>query len=1367
MAQPRHTTVSYSFAEGVAGPALKATIPTDPRPSGIVISEAKNLLLDLVARAFRPLQFDDPQDRQDAMDRDALGALGLTPSDLENEDEANGMWSEIARDIDGATPGQLAGMVAEYLGDHDLAAELETHMEKAGATGAARIGVTDEEIAASRAAAVQGLIDQGITDPAEMAELLNGGPDGGDFTTDEIADMLGEADPAEPPPPLRVGVPEGADIDETAFANRPLETAEEVAEWDEAAAPEAAVAPRAHVGELPADATDEERAAYEDERRRREERLGRQMAATATKAGKIIATSKDRYRAGAKSAVRKSADDAFARTAWGSAYASYVEELENEGVLTRTPWAAGDDIMDFVPEIPTDFQAEIDKALAAIAAANDGKSLEDLHALLLKMEEAGDLDKYAPETDEDTFGRMMANWSAGAGTGAWEYGDKFKDSVKMPNVLGMTGYYEDPAARPELADYLAEDTDGEADGEPEKTAGAGLDGLAEELTRAAGKATKAWGARFAKAWPTAIEVTMPAKSREEAQADVDAQRDQDGFIDGWVIGDGSLKPFRSQSFYEDEASFGPVGTVSGDMRRVVVPPAIARKLGLEGSPAAEHKSDGVVYLPQTDRVYGYNWNKDRSGKSLDIETFESADEDEVDTHRAERMAEGFSVSPVELRYRPRHKGMKMDAKKAKELWPTDKAERLFGDANEAALGVKDKATRADIIGDLRYGFVRLDALYVMNAAQNLQDAGLTEAADMAEALAVEIEEYTGADASESVSWRRMRGEDGRDSSAQEDFVREASAKRKSVAKAKATLRRAVQPAATKAKLGSFWVVTEPSDISTIGDIVYETDARGLILQAKGGLEPKDIVDVFTTEEEAVALGRRLMGRMGKDKKSRAVSTVRGGESRKWADLKRDYLRKRAESAKGDGEKSVKGQREAGKIGRAWATFKETVLGTISGATGGEGVDKAMAVLNSMEASFSELHQLGMSLKSAKGHGPSLRERGLKWVGNIHADSEAERALKDSGLHIVWDSLGGPLADAYVSVADFDEAVEILRGTTNPEDEPPEDFKSVKATKECRRCGKMMDAAAEQCPACGMDVPDDQNASAPVVRMTMSAKDISRKAEKKDCPECGGQVLADAASCPHCGYDFTKEQAKSAKNAMVGGDLANEQVTALHEAASEWYADEPNGTTAAILDGGKYDDPIREVLGIEPRGPIPGEAWRIVRGVYEALAEDHREKSADRKCPDCGSMMKATKDGYVCKCGYDRATNAVGKSAPYRVSALPALEAAAAGRSLLRALVAGGVRESNAAVVAISDKLDDIERLAGSLAGSTKETLRTKPGAVTVESFAALLRSAWTNLERGRATSSAEVRLAADTIRALVGEVDAMTPRLRAAAAEVL
>jgi hypothetical protein len=49
---------------------------------------------------------------------------------------------------------------------------------------------------------------------------------------------------------------------------------------------------------------------------------------------------------------------------------------------------------------------------------------------------------------------------------------------------------------------------------------------------------------------------------------------------------------------------------------------------------------------------------------------------------------------------------------------------------------------------------------------------------------------------------------------------------------------------------NFWIVTKATSVSTLNDIAFLTDAEGLIRQARGGLDEKDIVLVTLDAKEA-------------------------------------------------------------------------------------------------------------------------------------------------------------------------------------------------------------------------------------------------------------------------------------------------------------------------------------------------------------------------------------------------------------------------------------------------------------------------------------------------------------------------------------
>jgi len=57
---------------------------------------------------------------------------------------------------------------------------------------------------------------------------------------------------------------------------------------------------------------------------------------------------------------------------------------------------------------------------------------------------------------------------------------------------------------------------------------------------------------------------------------------------------------------------------------------------------------------------------------------------------------------------------------------------------------------------------------------------------------------------------------------------------------------------------AFWVVTNPTPDSTLGDILFETTLRGLERQFRGGLSIADIPTIFTDRAEAEVEARARM-----------------------------------------------------------------------------------------------------------------------------------------------------------------------------------------------------------------------------------------------------------------------------------------------------------------------------------------------------------------------------------------------------------------------------------------------------------------------------------------------------------------------------
>jgi hypothetical protein len=57
----------------------------------------------------------------------------------------------------------------------------------------------------------------------------------------------------------------------------------------------------------------------------------------------------------------------------------------------------------------------------------------------------------------------------------------------------------------------------------------------------------------------------------------------------------------------------------------------------------------------------------------------------------------------------------------------------------------------------------------------------------------------------------------------------------------------------------FFVVTKPSPVSTVEDILFPCDFERLMLQIRGGLQEDEIVGIFADEDEARLTARELVG----------------------------------------------------------------------------------------------------------------------------------------------------------------------------------------------------------------------------------------------------------------------------------------------------------------------------------------------------------------------------------------------------------------------------------------------------------------------------------------------------------------------------
>lgn len=60
------------------------------------------------------------------------------------------------------------------------------------------------------------------------------------------------------------------------------------------------------------------------------------------------------------------------------------------------------------------------------------------------------------------------------------------------------------------------------------------------------------------------------------------------------------------------------------------------------------------------------------------------------------------------------------------------------------------------------------------------------------------------------------------------------------------------------RIEKFWVVTKPGLVSELADICFETDAKGLALQFRGGLEPEEVHAIYTDREEAEKEAKRIL-----------------------------------------------------------------------------------------------------------------------------------------------------------------------------------------------------------------------------------------------------------------------------------------------------------------------------------------------------------------------------------------------------------------------------------------------------------------------------------------------------------------------------
>ena len=60
------------------------------------------------------------------------------------------------------------------------------------------------------------------------------------------------------------------------------------------------------------------------------------------------------------------------------------------------------------------------------------------------------------------------------------------------------------------------------------------------------------------------------------------------------------------------------------------------------------------------------------------------------------------------------------------------------------------------------------------------------------------------------------------------------------------------------QVGRFWVVTLPTDLSELNDILFETDLLGIMRQTLGGLKEEDIAGIYCDHDTALACACKLL-----------------------------------------------------------------------------------------------------------------------------------------------------------------------------------------------------------------------------------------------------------------------------------------------------------------------------------------------------------------------------------------------------------------------------------------------------------------------------------------------------------------------------
>lgn len=61
------------------------------------------------------------------------------------------------------------------------------------------------------------------------------------------------------------------------------------------------------------------------------------------------------------------------------------------------------------------------------------------------------------------------------------------------------------------------------------------------------------------------------------------------------------------------------------------------------------------------------------------------------------------------------------------------------------------------------------------------------------------------------------------------------------------------------EIGKFWVVTKPTPVSLLIDIVFESDVLGFANQVRGGLDEKnEVYGIYKNKDKAETIGKRLL-----------------------------------------------------------------------------------------------------------------------------------------------------------------------------------------------------------------------------------------------------------------------------------------------------------------------------------------------------------------------------------------------------------------------------------------------------------------------------------------------------------------------------